>query len=144
MRPGGRGRARGVPGGATASPKFCVPPPKFSAWHHATGVGLFLKVLHRPLTAPLVAKLAPPVAPSNENVWLCPCILVMNVLFFYTFPLPSTLLLPPCLTACSSVPARDTPKGVESEYKWNWTIKDEPGFEGSATRSIRDCLTTAW
>ena len=31
-------------------------PPKFSAWRHATGVGLFLKVLHRPLTAPLVAK----------------------------------------------------------------------------------------
>jgi len=25
------------------------------------------------LTAPLVAKLAPPVAPPNENVWLRPC-----------------------------------------------------------------------
>ena len=29
------------------------------------GVGLFLKVLHRSLTAPLVAKLAPPVAPPK-------------------------------------------------------------------------------
>ena len=28
--------------------------------------GLFLKVLHRPLTAPLVAKLAPPVAPQMK------------------------------------------------------------------------------
>ena len=37
-------------------------------------VGLFLKVLHRTLTAPLVAKLAPPVAPPNENVWLRPCL----------------------------------------------------------------------
>jgi len=41
-------------------------PPNFS--------GLFLKVLHRPLTAPLVAKLTPPVAPPNENVWLRPCL----------------------------------------------------------------------
>ena len=31
-----------------------------------------IEVLHRPLTAPLVAKLAPPVAPPNENVWLRP------------------------------------------------------------------------
>ena len=37
-------------------------------------VGHFLKVLHRPLTAPLVAKPAPPVAPPNENVWLRPWI----------------------------------------------------------------------
>ena len=27
-------------GGATAPPKFCLAPPKFSAWRHATGVGL--------------------------------------------------------------------------------------------------------
>jgi len=40
------------------------PPQKFS--------GLFLKVLQRRLAAPLVAKLAPPVAPPNENVWLRP------------------------------------------------------------------------
>jgi len=64
---GPRGGARGVPGGATAPPKFClslpVAPPK---------LGLFLKVLHRPSTAPLVAKLDPPVAPPNENVWLRP------------------------------------------------------------------------
>ena len=33
---------------------------------------LFLKVLNRPLKAPLVAKLAPPVASPNENVWLRP------------------------------------------------------------------------
>jgi len=39
--------------------------------------GLFLKVLHRPLTALLVAKLAPPVAPPNENVWLRPCVAVI-------------------------------------------------------------------
>jgi len=53
-----RGGARGVPGGATAPPKF---------------LSLFLKVLHRPLTAPFAAKLAPPVAPPNENVWIRPC-----------------------------------------------------------------------
>ena len=51
-----RGGARGVPGEATAPQKL----------------GLFLKVLHRSLTAPVVAKLAPPVAPPNENVWLRP------------------------------------------------------------------------
>jgi len=58
--PTARGGARGVPGGATAPQKFCLAPqcpPK---------LGLFLKVLHRPLTAPLVAKLALPVAPPNE------------------------------------------------------------------------------
>jgi len=38
-------------------------------------LGHFLKVLHRPLTAILVAKLAPPVAPPNENVWLRSCFL---------------------------------------------------------------------
>jgi len=57
-----RGGARWVPRGATALPKFCLapqwPPQKFS--------GIFLKVLHRPLTAPLVAKLAPPVAPQMK------------------------------------------------------------------------------
>ena len=66
---GDRGGARGVLGGATSPQKFCLAPPvapqNFSS--------LFLKVLHRPLTAPLVAKLAPPVAPPNENVWLRPC-----------------------------------------------------------------------
>jgi len=40
--------------GGHCPPKFCLTPKKSS--------GLFLKVLHRPLTAPLVAKLAPPVA----------------------------------------------------------------------------------
>jgi len=34
-----------------------------------------IEVLHRPLTAPLVSKLAPPVAPPNENVWLRPWLL---------------------------------------------------------------------
>ena len=48
--------ARGVPGGPTAPQNFAWPPQNF--------LGLFLKVLHRPLTAPLVAKLAPPVAPK--------------------------------------------------------------------------------
>ena len=60
MKGGDRDGARRVPGGATAPPKFglapSVAPQNFS--------GLFLKVLHRPLTAPLVAKLAPPVAPQ--------------------------------------------------------------------------------
>ena len=37
--------------------------------------GLFLKVLHRPLTAPLVAKLAPP----NENVCLRPCLHLLQL-----------------------------------------------------------------
>ena len=52
-------------GGFHCPPKFCLASPNFS--------GLFLKVLHRPLTAPLVAKLATPVPPPNENVWLRPC-----------------------------------------------------------------------
>jgi len=34
---------------------------------------LFKAIRHRPLTAPLVAKLAPPVAPPNQNVWHRPC-----------------------------------------------------------------------
>jgi len=56
--------ARGVPGGE-------LPPQNF-AWPLKNFSGLFLKVLHRPLTAPLVAKLAPPEAPPNEDVWLRP------------------------------------------------------------------------
>jgi len=62
-----RGGARGVPGGH-CPPKFCLAP----QWPPKNFSGLFLKVLHRPLTAPLVAKLALPVAPPNENVWLRP------------------------------------------------------------------------
>jgi len=58
---GARGGARGVPGGP-------LPP----QWPPKNFPGLFLKVLHRPLTAPLVANLAPLVAPPNENVWLRP------------------------------------------------------------------------
>ena len=61
-----RGGARGVTGGPLPPQNFAWPHQKFSAWRHATGVGLFLKVLHRPLTAPLVAKLAPPVAPQMK------------------------------------------------------------------------------
>ena len=49
-------------GGATAPPKFCLAP----QWPPKNFSGLFLKVLHRPLTAPLVAKLAPPVAPQMK------------------------------------------------------------------------------
>ena len=45
-------------GGATAPQILPGPPKNFSR--------LFLKVLHRPLTAPLVAKLAPPVAPQMK------------------------------------------------------------------------------
>ena len=65
--------SRGGVRGCHSPPKILPGPPKFFAWRHAAGVGLFLKVLHRSLTAPLVAKLAPPVAPPNENVWLRPC-----------------------------------------------------------------------
>ena len=69
IRPGAElGVCQGGPLPPKIFPGPPVPPPKFSAWRHAIGVGLFLKVLHRPLTTPLVAKLAPP----NENVWLCP------------------------------------------------------------------------
>jgi len=57
-----RGGARGVPGGATSPPKFCLDP----QWPPQDFSGLLLKVLHRPLTAPLVAKLAPPVAPQMK------------------------------------------------------------------------------
>ena len=58
-----RGGARG-----SLPPKNFAWPPKIfrvTSWH-------CIEVLHRPLTAPLVAKLAPPVAPPNENVWLRP------------------------------------------------------------------------
>ena len=51
--------------GGHCPPKILPGPQKFFR--------LFLKVLHRPLTAPLVAKLDPPVAPPNENVWLRLC-----------------------------------------------------------------------
>jgi len=56
--------------GGHCPPKFCLAP----QWPSQNFSGLFLKVLHRPLTAPLVAKLAPPVASPNENVWLRPCV----------------------------------------------------------------------
>jgi len=69
---GPRGGARGVPGGATAPPKILPVPTSGPPKIRSLSVGLFLKVLHRPSTAPLVAKLAPPVAPPNENVWLRP------------------------------------------------------------------------
>jgi len=64
-----RGGARGVPGGSL--PPKILPGPPVSPQNFS---GLFLKDLHRPLTAPLVAKLAPPVASPNKNVWLHPCL----------------------------------------------------------------------
>ena len=49
-------------------------PPKNFAWPPSVPpkIRSLSEVLHRPLTAPRVAKLAPPVAPPNENVWLRP------------------------------------------------------------------------
>jgi len=67
-----RGEARGVPGGGTAPPKFCLAPPVAPQIFRVTSCHC-IEILHRPLTAPLVAKPAPPVAPPNENVWLRPC-----------------------------------------------------------------------
>ena len=55
--------------GGHCPPKILPGPPKI---FHVTSCHC-IEVLHRPLTAPLVAKLAPPVAPPNENVWLRPC-----------------------------------------------------------------------
>jgi len=64
-----RGGARGMPGGPLPPQNFAWPlsvPQKI--FRVTSGrVGLFLKVLHRPLTAPLVAKLAPPV-PSQMKM----------------------------------------------------------------------------
>ena len=51
-----------MPGGATSNPKFCLA----LQWPLENFSGLFLKVLHRPLTTLLVAKLAPPVAPQMK------------------------------------------------------------------------------
>ena len=73
-----RGGARGCQGGhfpPQILPGLPSAPPKI----RSLSVGLFLKVLHRPSTAPLVAKLAPPVAPPNENVWLRPWLQYMSV-----------------------------------------------------------------
>jgi len=62
VRVGESGAELGECQGGHCPPKFCldtpVTPQNFS--------GLFLKALHRPLTAPLVAKLAPPVAPQMK------------------------------------------------------------------------------
>jgi len=53
----GRGGARGVPGGPLPPQNFAWPPKIFRVTScHC------IEVLHRPLTAPLVAKLTPPVA----------------------------------------------------------------------------------
>ena len=60
-------------------PPQILPGPPVAPQHFS---GLFLKVLHRPLTTPLVAKLAPPVAPPNENVWLRPCWWLLSCDFF--------------------------------------------------------------
>jgi len=62
---------RGSRGAIAPPPKFCLARQKFFS--------LLLKVLHRPLTAPLVAKLAPPVVPPNENVCLRPRLLLFHV-----------------------------------------------------------------
>jgi len=64
---GSRGGARGVPGGPLPLQILPGPPKIFRVMSCH-----YIEVLHRPLTAPLVANLAPPVAPPNENVWLRP------------------------------------------------------------------------
>jgi len=98
-----RGGARGVPGGPLPPKILPGPPsgpPKFFAWRHATALKLFKAIRHRPLTAPLVAKLSPPVAPPNENVWLRPCCgwncfstqnLKTRLLYFSLFTIVRTL-----------------------------------------------------
>jgi len=61
--------------GANTPPKFCLVPPVDPKILRVTSCHC-IEVLHRPLTTPLVAKLAPPVPPPNENVWLRPWLLV--------------------------------------------------------------------
>jgi len=67
-----RSEARGVPGGGTAPQNFAWPPQWPSQMKISGSDPAYSKVLHRPLTAPFVAKLAPPVASPNKNVWLRP------------------------------------------------------------------------
>jgi len=67
-----RGGARGVPGGPLP-PKILPGPPSGPPKIFCVTSCHCIEVLHRPLTAPLIAKLAPPVAPPNEKVWLHPC-----------------------------------------------------------------------
>ena len=82
-RPSSSGSELGGSRGATAPQNFAWP----SKWSPQNFSDLFLKVLHRPLTAPLVAKLAPPVPPPYENVWLRPCSsLYVNRPIFWFFP----------------------------------------------------------
>ena len=69
---------RGSRGAIAPPPKFCLARQKFFS--------LLLKVLHRPLTAPLVAKLAPP----NENVWLHPWLRLSQVAIRLLVRPPST------------------------------------------------------
>jgi len=66
--------------GALPSQNFAWPPSD-----PQTFSGLFLKVLHKPLRAPLVAKLAPPVAPQMKMSGSAPDLTSnQNVLIYIT------------------------------------------------------------
>ena len=67
-----QGGARGCQGAPLPPKNFACPLKIF----HVTSCHC-IEVLHRPLRAPLVAKLAPP----NENVWLRPCLGAFTFLF---------------------------------------------------------------
>ena len=92
-----RGWSAGAePGGATAPKNFAWPSKNFS--------GLFLKVLHRPLAAPLDAKLAPPVAPQMKMSVSAPgeaYLWVRNIVLPETFTFSGKIVSPKkdlCLT----------------------------------------------
>jgi len=59
-----RGGARGVPGGPLPPKNFAWPPSGPPKIFRVTSCHC-IEVLHRPLASPLVAKLAPPVAPPK-------------------------------------------------------------------------------
>ena len=70
---GGRGGARGVLGGPLSPKNFAWPPQWPPKIFRLTSCHC-IEVLHRPLTAPLVANWPLQWPPPNENVWLHPCI----------------------------------------------------------------------
>ena len=122
-----RGGARGVP----------LPPPNFS--------GLFLKVLHRPLTAPLVAKLALQWPHQMKMSGSAPAPIWHTLRHRFLFSKNSqrslNFVLTILLNTCQHLPCFLTSPGV-SLFSWRFAVTWQINKLQITVLAVQGCLAT--
>ena len=123
-----------IPGGARGVP---LPPPNFS--------GLFLKVLHRPLTAPLVAKLALQWPHQMKMSGSAPAPIWHTLRHRFLFSKNSqrslNFVLTILLNTCQHLPCFLTSPGV-SLFSWRFAVTWQINKLQITVLAVQGCLAT--